>query len=233
MLQAALFDFNGVLVDDEQLHLDGFNAALGPAGVVVSLEQYNERYLGFDDRGAFVAMLRDRGLDHGDERVAELIRAKGVVYAALAARSLTVFDGAAALLRAAGERVPVAIVSGALRAEIDVALRLMGAEGVPRVVVAAEDVRACKPDPEGYLQGLARLSGLVGGLDPSRCVAIEDSVAGVESARAAGLRVVAVAHTYPPATLVAAGAGAVFARVRDVTVDALDAAVRDTEMHRR
>lgn len=233
MLQAALFDFNGVLVDDELLHLEGFNAALAPAGVVVSLVEYNERYLGFDDRGAFVAMLRDRGLAHGDGVVASLIAAKSAVYGALAARSLTVFDGAPALLRAAAARVPVAIVSGALRGEIDVALRLMGAEGVARVIVAAEDVGACKPDPEGYLLGLARLAPSAGALDPARCVAVEDSVAGVESALAAGLCAVAVAHTYDREVLRAAGARAVFGHVREVTVDALASAVQAGVLHRR
>ncbi len=233
MLQAALFDFNGVLVDDEQLHLDGFNAALAPAGVIVSLEQYNERYLGFDDRGAFVAMLRDHGLAHDDERIATLIRAKSVVYGALAARSLTVFDGAALLLRSAGDEVPLAIVSGAMRGEIDVALRLMAAAAVPRVIVAAEDVRACKPDPEGYILGLSRLGALVGPLDPARCVAIEDSVAGVQSACAAGLRVIAVAHTYAVDVLRAAGAHAVFAHVREVTVDDFHALVSAAEVHGR
>ena len=233
MLQATLFDFNGVLVDDERLHLDGFNAALRPAGVAISLEDYNERYLGFDDRGAFVAMLRDRGLDHDDARVAALIAAKSVVYAELASRSLTVFEGAAELLRSAAARGPVAIVSGALRGEIDVALRLMGAEDVPRVIVAAEDVAACKPDPEGYLQGVARLSAVAGGLDPSRCVAIEDSVAGVQSARAAGLCVVAVEHSYDAAALREAGAHAVYPHVRELTVDALAGAVSAANLHRR
>lgn len=233
MLQATLFDFNGVLVDDERLHLDGFNAALRPSGVTISLEDYSERYLGFDDRGAFVAMLRDRGLDHDDARVAALIAAKSVVYAELAARSLTVFEGAAALLMSAAGRGPVAIVSGALRGEIDVALRLMGAEGAPRVIVAAEDVAACKPDPEGYLLGLARLSATAGQLDPGRCVAVEDSVAGVEAARAAGLCVVAVAHTYDAEALRAAGAHAVYPHVRELTVEALAEAVRAAELHRR
>jgi beta-phosphoglucomutase len=233
MLQAALFDFNGVLVDDEQLHLDGFNAALGPAGVEVSRALYDARYLGFDDRGAFVAMLRDRGLPHDDGQIAALIAAKSVVYAALAARSLTVFEGAAALLRAVAARVPLAIVSGALRPEIDAALRIMGCEGLARVIVAAEDVAACKPDPAGYLLGLDLLTATAGALDPARCVAVEDSVAGVEAAVAAGLCAVGVAHTYAPQALRAAGARAVAGHVRELTVEALDAAARGSNLHRR
>lgn len=229
MLQAVLFDFNGVLVDDERLHLAGFNAALGPHGVSVPLDLYNERYLGFDDRGAFAAMLRDHGREPSPDLVAALIAAKSVVYNDLAARSLDVFEGAPGLLRAAAAEVPVAIVSGALRGEIAAALRVMGCEGLPKVVVAAEDVAACKPDPEGYLLGLHLLRGDGPGLDPSRCVAVEDSVAGVESARAAGLRVVAVAHTYGEAELRRAGADAVAGHVRELTVGALGAAVA----HRR
>ncbi len=229
MLQAAFFDFNGVLVDDERLHLAGFNAALAPLGVSVSLDRYDERYLGFDDRGAFAAMLRDHGHTAEPERIASLIAAKSVVYNELAARSLDVFEGAPALLRSVAAEVPVAIVSGALRGEIEAALRVMGVDGVARVIVAAEDVAACKPDPEGYLLAIARLSALVGHVDPSRCVAIEDSVAGVESARAAGLKAVAVAHTYDASALRAAGADAVAGHVRELTVGALVRAVA----HRR
>lgn len=226
MLQAVLFDFNGVLVDDERLHLEGFNAALAPLGVAITPAAYDERYLGFDDRGAFAAMLRDHGREAGADLVASLIAAKSAVYAALAARSLEVFEGAPALLRAAGDAVPVAIVSGALRGEIDAALRVMGCEAVPRVIVAAEDVAACKPDPEGYRRALALLGP---DLDPDRCVAVEDSVAGVESARAAGLKVVAVAHTYGEAALRAAGADAVSAHVRSLDLAALEGAAA----HRR
>lgn len=229
MLQAALFDFNGVLVDDERLHLAGFNAALAPYGVSVSLDLYNERYLGFDDRGAFSAMLRDHDRDPSPALVADLIAAKSLVYNDLAARSLDVFEGAPGLLRAAAAEVPVAIVSGALRGEIDAALRVMGCVGLARAIVAAEDVAACKPDPEGYLLGLSLLRSGGLDLDPSRCVAIEDSVAGVESARGAGLRVVAVAHTYGEAELRRAGADAVAGHVRELTLGALGEAVA----HRR
>lgn len=205
-LQAALFDFNGVLVDDERLHFEGFNAVLAPLGVVITPEAYERVYLGFDDRGVFETALAAHGLPVTADGVRALIDAKAKVYAARAATELVVFEGAAGLLRAVSERVPVVIVSGALRDEIFGALRVMGCEGCVRGVVAAEDVSACKPDPEGYVQGLARLLELLGEVDPGRCVAVEDSLAGVRSAKAAGLRVLAVAHSYPAASLVEAGA---------------------------
>lgn len=219
-LRGVLFDFNGVLVDDEHLHLRGFNEALAPLGVRVSDADYEARYLGFDDRGAFEAMLRDAGLAHDAPRVAALIEAKRVIYARMAEAELKVFPGAAEALRMAAALAPLAIVSGALRSEIALALRVIGVGGdVVRAIVAADDVSACKPDPEGYLLGLARL-----GVGPRGCVAVEDSLAGVESARAAGLAVIGVAHTYPAERLSEAGATRVIARLSELSAGALHAA---------
>jgi beta-phosphoglucomutase-like phosphatase (HAD superfamily) len=82
---ATIFDFNGVLVDDEAVHLEAFREVLAPLGVTVSDALYDERYLGFDDVGAFRAMLADAGLPHDEERVAALVRAKKPAYMARAA----------------------------------------------------------------------------------------------------------------------------------------------------
>lgn len=223
-LQAALFDFNGVLVDDERLHFEGFNAVLAPLGVAITLDAYERVYLGFDDRGVFETALRAHGLDAAPDAVRALIEAKAKVYAARAATELVIFEGARELLRAVSARVPVVIVSGALRGEIVGALRVMGCEGCVRAVVAAEDVSACKPDPEGYLLGLARLREALGEVDPARCVAVEDSLAGVRSAKGAGVGVLAVAHSYPEASLVEAGADRVLATLAAAALEDLEAA---------
>ena len=225
-LAGVLFDFNGVLVDDEHLHFEGFNAVLAPLGIALTQRDYDDVYLGFDDRGVFEAALRAHGRAPDAEQVRGLIAAKARVYAARAATELRVFDGAAALLREAAARAPVVIVSGALRAEIEGALAVMGAGAAVRAIVAAEDVSACKPDPEGYLAGLALLRSWGGTVEPSRCVAIEDSTAGVAAARAAGLAVLAVAHSYPRAQLEAAGAGRVAEALRDVRCDDFEALAR-------
>ncbi len=220
-MDAVLFDFNGVLVDDEALHLAGFNAVLGPLGLHLSDADYEARYIGFDDRGALTTALGDRGLPAPADLVARLIAEKARWYAARARAELRIFPGAAALLRACAARVPVAIVSGALRAEIELALDLMEAAPAVRCIVAAEDVSACKPDPAGYLAALAALQAHGAPVAPSRTVAVEDTPAGVRAALAAGLRVVGVAQSVPEADLAAAGAHATRPRLADLDPDLL------------
>lgn len=213
---AALFDFNGVLVDDERLHLAGFNDVLAPLGVRITDDDYDARYIGFDDRGAFRAMLADRGLAHDDARVAALIEAKRGVYLRLAAADLKVFPGATAALRDVAAAMPVVIVSGALRDEIEMALAVMGARDLVLDIVSAEDTQACKPDPEGYLIGLKRLRDKGFDAVAGACVAVEDSLAGVAAARAAGLRVIGVAQSHGAEALAEGGADEVVAGVGEL-----------------
>ena len=113
-------------------------------------------------------------------------------------------------LRYAATRVPVAIVSGAFRAEIEPVVEAAGIAGDVTTVVAADDVTQGKPHPEGYLRALERLE-----VDPADAVAFEDTEAGVASAKAAGLRCLAVRGTLPDERLSAA----------DELVDRIDVAL--------
>jgi HAD superfamily hydrolase (TIGR01509 family) len=210
---ATLFDFNGVLVDDEHVHLAAFREVLG---IPITDEAYAERYMGFDDAGAFRAMLRDAGRDSSDAEVARLVLAKKPVYMRLVANGLVVFEGARAIVERRAARGVVGIVSGALRDEIEHALGVIGVRDRVRFVVSAEDAPACKPDPQGYLLAKRMLDG-------ADAVVIEDSLAGVAAAKAAGLRCAAVAHSYPAARLREAGADVVAARLADLTDAMLDA----------
>jgi HAD superfamily hydrolase (TIGR01509 family) len=217
---ATLFDYNGVLVDDEAVHLAAFRDVLSPLGVEISEAEYVERYLGFDDVGAFRAILQDRGRTPSDADVAGLVEAKKPFYLERARGALKGFPGAAELVRRRAARGPVAIVSGALRHEIHLGLDLLGVRDLVRAIVSAEDARRSKPDPEGYLLGLDALS-----LTNARgkCVVVEDSLAGVESARAASLACVAVGHSYPLDELRAAGADLVVPSLDAITEEALGA----------
>lgn len=197
-MRAVLFDFNGVIADDEGLHFEAFREVLAPRGIALDRARYDEELLGLDDAG----VARHLFPAAGAEEHARFLADKSAAYDTLTAGGVPAFPGAVALVGALAARgVPLAVVSGALRHEIE---RILAAHGILdrfRIVVAAEDVRRCKPDPEGYLLGfeMLRAQGLVAAAE--RCVVIEDSPAGIEAALGAGMRVVGVAHSAPLAEL--------------------------------
>jgi beta-phosphoglucomutase len=220
VLTATLFDYNGVLIDDEVVHLEAFRDVLGPLGVTVSERDYWDRYLGFDDAGAFRAMLEDAGQKSGADRIAELIEAKRPRYLARARGALRAFEGAADLVRARANAGPVGIVSGALRDEIALGLELLDVGDLVRFVVSAEDTTRSKPDPEAYRLALERLGAGV------EVVVIEDSLAGVQAAKAAGLACIAVGHSYDLEQLRAQGADLVASHIRELTPDMFEQLTR-------
>jgi len=198
MQHAILFDFNGVILDDETIHLRLFNEGLAPLGYRIDAADYYEKYVGFDDVDAFTTAVADQGGNLDRVLLDRLLREKAVRYQALMDSHPPLFPGAVALIRSLANRYPLAIASGALRGEIEGVLAMVGLADCFQVVVAAEDVSHGKPDPEGYLVALAALRrGRQPSLTADRCLVIEDTVAGVVAAKAAGMRCLAVAHTYP------------------------------------
>jgi HAD superfamily hydrolase (TIGR01509 family) len=218
MIRAIIFDFNGVLVDDEAVHFELFREVLAVEGIALSEREYQAEYLGYDDRGCFEVALERAGQSNARDRVDALIARKASRYEALAETGLRFFPGAAEVISNLADRWPLAICSGALRGEIEFALARLGVSDRVGAIISAEDTQRCKPDPEGYLLALEALRSVVGDdLDARRCLVVEDSLAGVQSAKAAGMWTVAVAHTYPADQLRSAGADAVLERL-----DALD-----------
>jgi beta-phosphoglucomutase len=203
-LRAIIFDFDGVLANSEPLHYQAFRDVLRDEDVALSEADYYARYLGYDDLGAFRAIGGDWDRAWSAWRIADMVTKKAQRMERLESEVSVLFPGAADVVRRAADAVPIAIASGALGAEI---LRVLEREGLAScfaAIVAAGDTPASKPSPDPYLHALARLSSHVGApLRPSECVAIEDSLWGLESARAAGLHTVAVAHTYPAQQLTA------------------------------
>lgn len=221
-LHAIVFDFDGVIADSERLHLRAYQDILAPEGIAMSTEDYFARYLGYDDVGVFKALGRDHDVPMDDRRVAELIERKGHRYEALAAAGEMLFPGAADFIRAAAAAVPIAIASGALTHEIEEVLERAGLRSLFPVIVGADQTERSKPHPDPYQAAFARLRTHSGhDLLASRTVAIEDSRWGLVSARAAGLRSVAVTNTYSAAEL-RADAELVVAGLNALTLDALD-----------
>lgn len=203
-LHAIIFDFDGVIANSERLHLLAFQQTLDGTPLALATDAYYAHYLGFDDHGVFRQLAADQGhrLDQGD--LDALVAAKGHRYDALAAAGEMLFPGAADFIRAAAARVPIAVASGAQTHEIDDVLGKAGLRAHFLAVVGADQTPNSKPAPDPYLEAFARLGRITGrALLPTRTVAIEDSRWGLESARAAGLRTVAVATTYAAEVLTA------------------------------
>jgi beta-phosphoglucomutase len=202
-LRAAVFDFDGVIVDSEPLHFRALRDALLPEGIEITGEEYVRSYLAYDDREAIRRALQQHGVP-ADPEVMDRVEARKVDAFAERLHEIPVFDGARELVRALAEEMPVAIASGARRDEIEAVLSSLGLRDAFRAIVAAEDAPRTKPDPAPYLEAARRLAEGAPGLAPAECVAFEDSMAGVDAALAAGMKVVGVAHSYPADELRAA-----------------------------
>jgi HAD superfamily hydrolase (TIGR01509 family) len=200
---AVILDCDGVLADTEPLHLAAFNRVLAPGGIVITPEEYVATYLGFDDRAAFRHVLARHGQRTAAETIERLVAEKARVFPAMLAADCRIYDGVRELVRSLGD-LPCAVASGARREEVAIVLRVAGLADRIRVVVAMEDVAAGKPDPEPFLTALARLGAGGASVPAAECVVVEDSVVGVEGARRAGMRCVAVTNSHPANALAAA-----------------------------
>lgn len=196
----VLFDFNGVIADDEPVHQEMLQKVLAEEGITVTDAEYHSVYLGFDDKGCFVEAFQRAQRHLSEDHLADLIRRKSIYYDAYIADHLVLFEGAQDCVRAMSGAFPTGIVSGALAGEIEAICKRADLWDEFALVVAAEDTQACKPHPEGYLKALALFNLYLaehGRLTvPERCVVIEDSIAGVAAAKAAGMRCVAISHSY-------------------------------------
>jgi beta-phosphoglucomutase len=201
VLRAIVFDFDGVIANSEPLHFRAFRDVLVEEGITLTEADYYARYLGFDDVGVFQAMGAASGA-WTPAHIAGLVSKKAVRLEALERGVSVLFPGAAAAVRRASAAMPIAIASGARGAEIRRVLERENLVGCFTAIVAAEDTPVSKPAPDPYLRALVLLRAACGDrLAASDCVAIEDSRWGLESARAAGLRTVAVTQTYEASAL--------------------------------
>ncbi|HUF34660.1 MAG TPA: HAD family phosphatase [Gemmatimonadales bacterium] len=193
MASAIIFDFNGVLIDDEPQHCNALIATLAEDGIPLDRDTYYRDYLGFDDRECFRFTFERLGRPLDEAALAGAIERKHGHYARAVRASMRLVQGAADFVEAAAlDGYQLGIVSGALRREIDLVLELAGLRPHFAEIVAAEDVAACKPDPAGYRRIREALA-----LPAARCVAIEDSLPGLAAARAAGLRCAMLTTSHP------------------------------------
>jgi HAD superfamily hydrolase (TIGR01509 family) len=230
VLRAVLFDFNGVLVDDEPIHLELFQRVLAEEGIALSAADYFARYLGLDDRSRFSAALAAAGEAATVPRLMRLGARKASYYQERIRREGYPFSpGAAGLVRdlQAGGTM-LGVVSGALREEVEGALRQEGLLDRFKVLVTAEDVEDGKPSPEGYRRALEALNARPPLperlLHPHEVLAVEDSPLGVAAAAEVGLATLGIVRAYSGETSrdLLRGADAVVEGLGELTPESLE-----------
>jgi len=221
MLRALIFDFNGIIVDDEPIHFELFQRVLGEEGMVLTEEAYYSRYLGFDDRGAFSFGYREHNRPLSNDKLAELIERKAVYYQEAICNRVAIFPGVKTLVANLAQSMPLAVASGALRQEIETILTTAGLIHYFKAIVSAEDVERGKPEPDIFLKALASLNAQnTKPIHASECVVIEDSKEGIKGARRAGMKCLAVTNSHPAELL--SEANAVVKTLEAVTLDFLN-----------
>jgi HAD superfamily hydrolase (TIGR01509 family) len=191
--RAVIFDFNGTLSQDEPILCEIFVELFAEHGRPLSAQEYFDELAGLSDPEIVRTWL---GRDHPD--VDEVIEERIRRYRAAVADGSSVPEDIRAAVRYAAELVPLALVSGASRAEIEPVLDVAGIARLFTAIVAAEDVPNGKPQPDGYLRALALLDGDLAAGD---VLVFEDTEAGVAAAKGAGMKCFAVLGTLAPERL--------------------------------
>jgi len=206
-VRAIIFDLDGTLADTEELHFEAFNAVLTQRAIEISRPDYFSRLIGYDDRDCFGLLLREHRMATDATKIAELIAQKTSLYQAMIAERQVLFPGADEFVRRCACRFPLALVTGALRTETEMILQKARLLELFAAIVTAEDVEHGKPSPDGFDAALGRLGYILpphSALVAGECVVVEDTPAGIEAARRAGMRVLAVAQTVAESELLAA-----------------------------
>lgn len=188
-IRAVLFDFDGTLFDSEYLHHEAWLEAVEPWGVTVGWDDYKRNLVGISDTRACEFFLDLAGRPRTREAIQAGRERKHSVYRRRSVRELAPHPSVAAWIRDNCERVPLGVVSSSAIPDVVPILERQGIADCMRFIICAEHVERLKPDPLPYLVAFEKLQASRDISDPRDCLVFEDSSAGVQSARAAGMRV--------------------------------------------
>jgi len=210
MIKALLLDFNGVIIDDEPIQMRAYQELLAAENIALTDADYYE-CLGMDDKAFVEAAYVRAGRTPEANKILELTQHKTQKWHDIMADGVPLFENVENFIRKMSAEFNLGIVSMSGRSEINFILEQTGLAECFDVIISAEDVSICKPDPECYRLGfreldLARTSRGHLPMIHSECVVIEDSPPGVQAGKAAGLPVLGVTNTVDAEKLRAAGA---------------------------
>jgi HAD superfamily hydrolase (TIGR01509 family) len=202
MLKAVLFDFNGVIINDEPIHQELINEILLGENLLPLGSEFAELCLGRSDRVCLRNVLTRRNRQVTEEYLTKLINKKTSLYRERLGKleKLPIYEEIYSFLkRVKARELQIGLVTGAIRSEVESILQRVGLGDYFSVIVTGDEISTSKPQPDGYLLAVERFNrwNFNLQLQPWECLVIEDTFVGCEAAKRAGMQVVGIAHTYP------------------------------------
>lgn len=197
-IKAIIFDLDGIITDTEPVHMDAWLGVLESLGIAFDEEEYKRNYVGLNDRDFLNEVGRIHKHHFSDADKANLIEDKIAACVRMLEYDIPLLPGIAEFIRKESEGRLLAICSGANRGEIEFILRKLRWENLFNPVIASDSVGKGKPDPEGYIRAMEGLIDRATDIIlPENFLAVEDSPKGIEAAKAAGIKCLAVTNSYP------------------------------------
>ncbi|MCG2460422.1 HAD family phosphatase [Flavobacteriaceae bacterium F89] len=188
MITTVIFDMNGVITDDEECHELATKRAFEQVGLDVTPEIYRRFCLGRTDLAAFKELIEIYSLYH--VKLERIIADKTKIYLELIRHELKIYPEVVDLIDRLYKNYTLALTTSSTLSEAQTVIIKLRLQDKFRIVVTSEDVVYGKPHPEPYLLTAKKL-----GVDPKACLVIEDSENGVRSAKAAGMKCVAITNS--------------------------------------
>jgi beta-phosphoglucomutase len=202
VLKAVLFDFNGVIIKDESIHRELIDELLLAENLPPQGKEFWQVSVGRSDRSCLYELLKLRGRFVTEEYLDKLIAKKAIAYRQRLEQldTLPIYPEVVEFIQQMYDSgYKLAVVTGAIRSEVELVLQQAKIDRYFETIVSGDEIKQSKPDPEGYLLAVERLNKLDVGLNllPSECIAIEDTFAGLQAVKSAGIQAIAIANTYP------------------------------------
>lgn len=219
MIRAILFDFNGVIIDDEPLQMKAYTEIFNEENIPMTEADYYS-CMGMDDKTFINANFQRVGREISTEKITEISTRKTESWRKLVEKEIPIFDGVKNFVKIVENNFSLGVVSMAKREEIEYILERLGLRDSFSVIVSSEDTTFCKPHPECYNLGFKRIDALLtkkGGhpLNRNECLVIEDSPQGVQAGKAARMKTLGVTNTVSADELRNVGANSVTKSLAD------------------
>ena len=190
-MKIIIFDFDGVILDSENSHFIAFNEGLKNLNINISEDEYYSKYISLDDRGVITNVVNDKNISVTNEQIDMIIKNKNDYFESRLIDNSKLFPGVEELIIQLSKNFVLSIGSGANRSEIIKTLKNNNIHDYFEIIVSANEVNNPKPKAEEIV-----LENINTDFNINEIIVIEDSPGGIEAAKSAGLKCIAITNTF-------------------------------------